>query len=174
MSHRYGIPIVSLFLALLAASVPSMARAQADTTRQLISTITNEEMEALLSGSGSGAGRPAEVNGYPGPKRLMEHAVELGLNADQLAKVKSLNQGMKSEAMDLGKRIVERETALDALLKSGSSDKQALASLVSEIAGLRGRMRLIHLQLHFALRALLTDEQLLLYRTLSAEAGKKK
>lgn len=172
MNDRISIPFAPALLALAMIAAPGICRAQADGPRPAISTITQEEMEALTNGSSSGAGRPAEVNGYPGPKRLVEHAAELGLTADQLAKVKTLNQGMKREAMELGGRIVEGETALDALLKSGSVDRKRLASLVSDIAGLRGRMRLVHLQLHFALRELLTDEQLLRYRALGAEEKK--
>ena len=174
MKQHNAILFAAAISALVTIAAPGISRAQADSSRASLSTISAEEIEALLRGSGSGAGRAAEVNGYPGPNRLVKYAIELGLSADQLDKVKRLNQEMKREAMDLGRRIVEGETKLDMLLKSGSVDRSRLSSLVSEIGGLRGRLRLVHLQLHFALRALLTDDQLLRYRALSAaDEGKK-
>ena len=45
-----------------------------------IKALTAEEQAALLDGQGAGFAKAAELNGYPGPKHVLELSAQLGLD----------------------------------------------------------------------------------------------
>lgn len=48
-----------------------------------IKALSEQEIEAYLSGQGMGYAKAAELNSYPGPKHVLELARELGLSPAQ-------------------------------------------------------------------------------------------
>ena len=131
-----------------------------------IKAISVEQMEEYLSGKGMGLALAAELNGYPGPLHVLEHADVLGLDAGQLEAVTALRDSMQHEAIALGRTIVQQERALDRAFRDGSIDETRLAGLTSEIGDLQGSVRDVHLRAHLVVKELLSAEQLEHYQRL--------
>jgi hypothetical protein len=70
-----------------------------------IKALSEQEVADLRAGRGMGLAMPAELNGYPGPAHVLELADQLGLSADQKARIQSLFDSMKAEAVPLGARL---------------------------------------------------------------------
>ncbi|MGH7417382.1 MAG: hypothetical protein ACREKB_06360, partial [Candidatus Rokuibacteriota bacterium] len=124
--------------------------------------LTTKEIEDLREGRGMGLARAAELNGYPGPRHVLD-AVQAGqfhLSPQQLAGVGQLFEGMSREARRLGAAILTEEQALEAGFRAGKIDAVDLRARLTRIAGLHGTLRAIHLKTHLETRALLTDHQI--------------
>jgi Spy/CpxP family protein refolding chaperone len=131
-----------------------------------IKALSEKEVHDLLAGNGMGLAKAAELNRYPGPLHVLELASPLGLTEAQRAETQRLMDAMKGEAVPLGRRIVERERALDALFASGRIDEPALAAALAEIGELAGALRLVHLKAHLKMREILSSHQVALYTRL--------
>jgi Spy/CpxP family protein refolding chaperone len=129
-----------------------------------IKALSPEEIEGLLSGAGMGLAMAAELNGYPGPRHVLELAGELELSEEQQAAVQASFDAMSAEARALGERIVALERALDAAFAERTVTEESLAATLDEIAAARSRLRFAHLKAHLETTRLLTDHQLMLYR----------
>ena len=82
--------------------------------------LSEAEIASLRSGGGMGLARPGEINGYPGPRHVLDLADELALSADQRVAVQALFDQMQAEAVALGSDFLSRyevpsahQTALD-------------------------------------------------------------
>lgn len=131
----------------------------ADLMDREIKALSADEVEGLLSGEGLGMALPAELNGYPGPRHVLDMSQMIGLTGDQEETVRSIFEGMQSEARELGARVVELERELDGLFAEGSILESELDRILGEIADTRGRLRAAHLRAHLRLYPVLTDEQ---------------
>ena len=127
-----------------------------------IKALSADEVAGLLSGEGLGFAKAAELNGIPGPRHVLDLAGELGLTAEQRAGVDRVFVAMREEAVELGRRIVERERALDLSFAEGATPG-GIRDLTREIGLLRGRLRAVHLAAHLETAALLTGEQIAEY-----------
>lgn len=134
-------------------------------------TLGAEERAGLLEGRGMGLARAAELNHYPGPKHLLEHADALALTPEQREAAEALMTRVQTEASALGRRIVALETQLDRLFASGAATDAAVAALVRDLGALRADLRLVHLQAHLDLRPHLTDAQVARYDALRRPGG---
>jgi hypothetical protein len=67
-----------------------------------IKGLSDQQIADLKAGRGMGLALPAELNGYPGPAHVLELADQLGLTADQKARIQNLFDSMKAEAVPLG------------------------------------------------------------------------
>jgi len=117
------------------------------------------EVEALKAGDGAGAARAAELNGYPGPKHVIELADSLALSPEQRAGVEASRARMLATARPLGAEIIAGEAGLEAAFREGAMGAEELGRRVRALAELRGRLRLAHLEAHLETAALLTPEQ---------------
>jgi hypothetical protein len=52
-----------------------------------LKTLSDEDIAALLKGEGMGMAKAAELNGYPGPRHVLDLAQELGLTDSQRLQV---------------------------------------------------------------------------------------
>jgi len=125
-----------------------------------IKALSNEEVEGLLTGAGLGMALPGELNGYPGPRHVLEIAPMLGLTAEQEARIREIFAAMQANAAILGEEVVELERQLDQAFAQKTIDEEGLVSLTSAIAVARARLRAIHLSAHLGVRPVLTDTQL--------------
>lgn len=158
-----------LALAALLATAAIAGGATAETspyrgleTRE-IKALSPQEIADLEAGAGMAMALAAELNGFPGPRHVLDLADPLGLSAEQTATVRALFQAMKAEAAALGAAVVAREAELEHGFRSASLDADAVTAKVMEIAGIRGRLRAAHLRYHLATRDLLDRHQLALY-----------
>jgi Spy/CpxP family protein refolding chaperone len=131
-----------------------------------IKALSHQEVSDYLSGKGMGFAKAAELNGYPGPKHVLELATQLGLTPEQRAKTKALFQKMQARAISLGKDLVQEERALDRLFASRSVTSEALGRSLARIGSLQGKVRQAHLDAHIEQTALLTPEQVEKYTRL--------
>jgi Spy/CpxP family protein refolding chaperone len=136
-----------------------------------VSTLSAEDITALLQGQGWGLAKPAELNGYPGPRHVLELADELQLTPEQRTSVKVSYDRMNARAQELGARYVEAEKALDEMFKSGTADTGALSERVALAEKLRAELRFTHLNAHLEVTRLLSPEQRQRYMELRGYSG---
>jgi hypothetical protein len=131
-----------------------------------IKALSAEEIEQLRSGAGMGLALAAELNGYPGPKHVLELGEELGLTDEQRAATTRAFEEMRAAAIGLGEKIIRAEAHLDGAFADGSIDEETLARITSHAAALRGELRAVHLKAHLKMKAILTAEQVDAYARL--------
>ncbi len=163
----------SLGAAALVAAI-SMAAADspyADERQRTIEALPPEEEEALTAGHGMGLAMAAELNGYPGPRHVLDLGEALELTRAQRDGAAALFAEVRREAAALGRAIVADERALEALFASGAAELDAVEGLVAGIAARRGALRFVHLAAHVKMRALLTPRQIARYDELRGYGG---
>jgi Spy/CpxP family protein refolding chaperone len=131
-----------------------------------IKALSDGDITALLKGEGMGMAKAAELNGYPGPAHVLTLARQLGLTESQLQQVTAIYERMSAAAERLGAELIDRERALDQLLAKGEIIPEHLAAETTAIGELQGRLRSVHLAAHLETRALLSPDQIALYRQL--------
>jgi Spy/CpxP family protein refolding chaperone len=119
-----------------------------------------------MEGTGMGMAKPAELNQYPGPRHVLDNAEALRLSDVQRTAIEASFREMKTEAVTLGRQIVEAEKRLDALFAERTASPTSVAQLTRHVAELAGQLRAVHLRAHLAVRAQLTPEQIEQYVTL--------
>ncbi|HSL84347.1 MAG TPA: hypothetical protein VLF66_16355 [Thermoanaerobaculia bacterium] len=136
-----------------------------------IKALSPEETEELLSGHGMGLALPAELNGYPGPKHVLELADELELSGEQREAVAEVFDRMIRKAIDLGFEVVAAERRLDALFAQAEATPEALRAALETLEALRADLRYTHLAAHLETKALLTEHQVHRYTQLRGYGG---
>lgn len=124
-----------------------------------------EEVEGLVSGKGMALALAAEVNGYPGPRHVLDatEGGQLALRPDQRATIERLHARMLEDAQAKGKEILQEEAALAQRFRHGHIDDASLRGALDRIGQLRAELRFIHLRTHLTTRALLTPDQIARY-----------
>lgn len=165
------VAVTALALALIAVATPVAAQHQhqhqarspyAGTGSDTVKTLTPEEVAGLLGGEGMGLARPAELNGYPGPRHVLDMADSLALTPDQVARIEAVFQTMHDGAVELGRAMIDAEKALDTGFAEGA-DPAVLQGGVADLARLRGELRWTHLRAHFETAEILTLHQRHMY-----------
>jgi Spy/CpxP family protein refolding chaperone len=136
-----------------------------------IKALAEPDRAAFVEGRGMGLALAAELNGYPGPMHVLEHADALRLTSAQRAITEALRDRMLGEARVLGARIVAMEEELDRLFATGAAETASLAALTASIGALNGRLREVHLATHIAMHDALEPEQRATYVQLRGYAG---
>ena len=131
-----------------------------------VKALSEEQAAALLAGRGASLALAAELNGYPGPMHVLEHAEALGLSPAQWARAEALQDAMGAEARAVGARLVALEEELDALFAGGGADAGRLAAVTAVLGALGGRLREVHLAAHVTMREALSPDQRAAYARL--------
>ena len=134
--------------------------------------LSARELDDLRAGRGMGLARAAELNGYPGPRHVLDAAADgaLTLTAEQRRAVETVFAAMEREARRLGDRVVADEQALEAAFRTGAMTEAELAERVRRLAAVQGELREVHLRAHLATRAVLTDVQVARYNQIRGYA----
>jgi hypothetical protein len=138
-----------------------------------LKALTAEQAADLLAGRGMGLALAAELNGYPGPTHVLEHADALGLTPEQRVRAEALRDAVSVEARAIGARIVVLEEELDALFARDGADAGRLAALTAALGGLGGRLREVHLAAHIGMRDALSEPQRATYARLRGYAASR-
>lgn len=127
-----------------------------------------QEVEGLRKGEGMALALPAELNGYPGPRHLLDAtgAGQLELRPEQREAIQRIYDRMLVEAKAKGQEIIRAEGHLAMRFRNAHIDAAALRDLVDRIGHLRAELRFIHLHTHLETKALLTPEQIARYNAL--------
>lgn len=156
-------------------SVVSVAAAQrspyAGREAQAIKALTPDEIRAYLAGEGMGFALPAELNGYPGPRHVLELADSLGLTPERRTRVQEIYDEMHAAAVRLGESVVAAEAGLDSSFASGRASATDLETRLTQIADLQGQLRFVHLSAHLRMMTVLSREQIEAYQRLRGYAG---
>lgn len=170
----------ALLMSALAAALPLCAGAQehpehaspyAGHRDREIKALSQDEVEGLLAGEGMGFALPAELNGNPGPKHVLELADELGLTPGQLERTRAVENEMSARARALGAELVDAERALDRAFADGTISADGLTEMTSDVGSLRAKLRAVHLSAHLNVTEILTRRQRHLYQRLRGYGG---
>lgn len=131
-----------------------------------------DEIAELREGRGMGLARVADVQGYPGPRHVLDAwtAGSLPLSKEQVAQVQDIGRAMELEARRVGSLVLDSERELALAFRSGTIDVTSLRPRLDRIAALRGELRAVHLNAHLATRAVLHPAQLARYAELRGHA----
>jgi Spy/CpxP family protein refolding chaperone len=136
--------------------------------------LSAKEIGELRAGTGMGLARAAELNGYPGPRHVLD-AIESGqlpATSDQATQIRAIFDKMQHDAQRVGGEIIAEEQRLEAAFHSSTIDDTKLGQRVARIATLQGELRRIHLSAHVATRAILSEAQVNRYNDLRGYAEK--
>jgi Spy/CpxP family protein refolding chaperone len=159
-------------LALLTGSAGAQSQSPyAGMQTRPIKALSEQQIADLKAARGMGLALAAELNGYPGPKHLLELADHLGLTDEQRAKIRQLFESMQSETIAIGEALIAEEAELDRRFANHSITEAVLKAEIDAIANIQGRLRHAHLKYHLATVELLTPAQMQLYAELRGYAG---
>ena len=156
-------------VAMLALTNPALGRRQSPYVEyqgRSIMALSVEQIESYLAGDGMGFALAAELNGYPGPRHVLELADSLSLDTVQHDRVQAAFDSMRSRAQVLGAAVVDQELILDSLFAAGTITTERLESILAQLAALQGQLRAVHLAAHVALVDVLSDHQIREYQRL--------
>ncbi|WP_193368920.1 Spy/CpxP family protein refolding chaperone [Pelagibius marinus] len=139
-----------------------------------IKALSPQQVDDLRAGRGMSLALAAELNGYPGPRHVLDLGAALGLSAEQRALFEDLFGEMQAEAQRLGAAILKQEAALDQAFGSGGVEDGELRERLAALGALQGELRYAHLRTHLTAQALLTPQQVARYNALrgyGADAG---
>lgn len=137
---------------------------------RLVAALSEQEIADLRSGAGMAMALAAELNGYPGPRHVLDLADPLGLTAAQRAEAERLMTEMRGRAVPLGEQVIAAEAELGRLFASGGATAMAIAAATDRAARLRGELRSVHLVAHVAMRDALSQDQRMAYDRLRGYA----
>ncbi len=136
-----------------------------------IKALSAEQIAAYEAGEGMGFALAAELNGYPGPKHVLELRQGLQLTPMQTERTTAVFEEMRTRATELGREIVGVERELDGLFASGGISEESLTERVGQSARLQGRLRAVHLSAHLQMMEILTADQIARYASLRGYHG---
>ena len=127
--------------------------------QRTVKALSDQQISDLRAGRGMGLALPGELNGYPGPLHVLELADRLALNESQRQRIQELYEAMKMEAVAVGEKLIEQESALDREFAERKISPAALAGLTAQIGETQGKLRAVHLKYHLTTAELLTPHQ---------------
>ena len=157
----------------LALATPAVAQHQHDGATPAPGSATSmastagygaeERAQGLREGRGMGLAMPAEGNGYPGPRHVLEVADAIGLTPDQRARTQALFDSMQAEAKRLGAQLLSQEAELDAMFRDRRATLPHLEKTAHAIGETEAALKIVHLQNHLAMMQILRPDQVVQY-----------
>ncbi|MDH3700728.1 MAG: Spy/CpxP family protein refolding chaperone [Alphaproteobacteria bacterium] len=159
---------------LVAAAVLMAASPYAGLEKRSIKALSPERIAALEAGAGAGYALAAELNGYPGPRHVLDLADALKLTPGQRAKTEALFSEMRRGAVALGRELIRQEAALEALFRDGGINETALSVQTAAIGATEARLRTTHLKYHIQMAGVLSAAQRMAYNDLRGYKSDKR
>lgn len=131
-----------------------------------IKSLSEAEIDGYLAGKGMGLAKAAELNGYPGPRHVLDLADELELTPEQRKQTQVIFERMHAKAVRLGEMIVEHERRLDGMFSSGEVEDVTLQDATRDLGNLMAKLRYTHLTAHLEQAAIMEPGQIAGYRRL--------
>ncbi len=163
----------AIITASLAASIAWQVAAQAQQDQPYaglqsreIKALSSEQIADLREGRGMGLALAAELNGYPGPRHVLDLAGQLNLTDDQRTRIQQLFDAMKAEAVPVGQKLIAAEQDLNRAFVERTITPEQLKSATAAIAEIQGKLRDTHLKYHLATAAVLSPDQIQHYADL--------
>jgi hypothetical protein len=134
-----------------------------------IKSLSDNDIQSLQNGTGEAFGgmtKLAELNGYPGPRHVLDMASELQLTDGQRMEIERIYQNMSNKAKDIGAAIIAIEQDIDEAFANKTITQENLKLMLDKSADLYGQLRFIHLSAHLDTVQMLTIEQVQMYNTM--------
>ncbi len=136
-----------------------------------IKALSAEQIADLKAGRGMSLALAAELNGYPGPRHVLELGEQLGLTDRQRGDVQRLFDQMTAEVVPIGEKLISQEAELDRLFARRVVTPSGLDSATAAIGVTQAELRKAHLKYHLLTSELLTPAQMQHYAQLRGYAG---
>ena len=156
-------PVYTTTASELATPTPSAYR---ELLASDIRGIDPETIAGYLAGEGLGMALPAELNGYPGPRHVLDLRAELELTSEQTERIQSLFDEMQPRAIELGEAYLAAEAKLESDFRNGTIDEDGLFTQLQQIADIQTNLRFVHLRTHLSALEILSQHQVREYDTL--------
>ncbi len=124
------------------------------------------DKESLEKSEGAGMAFYADMNGYPGPKHILEMEDKLKLSEEQVKDIQAIFDAMQENGRTKGEAIIAKEIELEELFSSSKATEADAKRISREIGTLRGELRAVHLVAHVQARQVLTKEQVATYTSI--------
>ncbi|NEZ02580.1 hypothetical protein G4Y73_00280 [Wenzhouxiangella sp. XN201] len=154
---------LALCLLLFCATDAPAQSPYAGEEQRRIKSLSPERIEALEAGHGLGYAKAAELNGYPGPRHVLDLADELSLSERQRARTQALFESMQARASELGRELIAAEAELDRAFAERKITSKRLGELLADSARIEGELRRVHLQAHLDQVEMLDEAQVAEY-----------
>jgi hypothetical protein len=165
------IAIVATFALIATGASAQQHQPYAGLEQRAVKALSDQEIADLREGRGMGFALAAELNGYPGPVHVLEHADALKLSAEQREQTRALFAAMKAETVPLGERLIAQEAALDRAFAGRTVTPQTLAEATVTIGATQAALRAAHLRYHLVQIEVLSQEQVGRYNELRGYGG---
>tara|TARA_B100001939_G_scaffold271114_1_gene238849 strand:- start:490 stop:987 length:498 start_codon:yes stop_codon:yes gene_type:complete len=137
---------------------------------RLIKSLSAKDIEDLTLGNGMGLAKAAELNGYPGPKHVLEMQEQLFLEKEQLTSINQIFEKMKSQAKSQGQILISLEKELNDYFSNTTITNDNLEKTLKKIAEAKSNLRYIHLSAHIKTTEILSNNQIKKYNQLRGYA----
>ena len=134
-----------------------------------IKSLSDDDIQSLQNGTGEafgGMAKLAELNGYPGPRHVLDMASELQVTDGQRMEIERIYQNMSNDAKSIGAAIIDIEQDMDGAFANKTITEENLKSMLDKSADLYGQLRFVHLSAHLDTIQMLTIEQVQMYNTM--------
>lgn len=134
-----------------------------------IKSLSDNDLQSLQNGTGEafgGVAKLAELNGYPGPRHVLDMATELQLTDRQRMEIDLIYQNMSNKAKSIGAAIIAVEQDMDRSFANKTITEENLKLMLDNSADLYGQLRFVHLSAHLDTVQILTIEQVQMYNTI--------
>jgi hypothetical protein len=134
-----------------------------------IKSLSDNDVQSLQNGTGEafgGMAKLAELNGYPGPRHVLDMASELQLTDRQRIEIEMIYQNMSNKAKSIGAAIIAIEQDMDEAFANKTITQENLKLMLDKSADLYGQLRFVHLSAHLDAVQMLTIEQVQMYNTM--------
>ena len=126
-----------------------------------VKTLSDTKYNTLLKGGDfDDMALPAVLNHYPLPDSALKYKVKLGLNPDQIAKLKDVSAAMHRKKVEMGGNIIHNEKMLDTLFKTKQADDGTIIFYTNRYGLYLGEIRNAVLQACYKTENILSDEQI--------------
>jgi Spy/CpxP family protein refolding chaperone len=137
---------------------------------RVIKSLSAKDIEDLTLGNGMGLAKAAELNGYPGPKHVLEMQEQLFLEKEQLTSINQIFEDMKSQAQSQGQKLISLEKELNDYFSNTTITNDILETTSKKIAEAKSNLRYIHLSAHIKTTEILSKNQIKKYNQLRGYA----
>ena len=134
-----------------------------------IKSLSDDDIQSLQNGTGEafgGMAKLAELNGYPGPRHVLDMASELQLTDRQKMEIEHIYQNMSNNAKSIGAAIIDIEQDMDGAFANKTITQENLKLMLDKSADVYGQLRFVHLSAHFDTIQMLTIEQVQMYNSM--------
>ena len=139
-----------------------------------IKSLSDNDVQSLQNGTGEafgGLAKLAELNGYPGPRHVLDMASELQLTDKQRIEIELIYQNMSNIAKSIGAAIIDIEQDMDGAFANNTITQENLKLMLDKSAELYGQLRFVHLSAHLDTVQMLSIEQIQMYNKIRGYAS---